>query len=175
MAEPVRIYVDTSVFFDLLDKNMTLHEDTQEPRWKSAKRLFEAISDGRATLAASGVVEAEVGCLATVREGTGEVISMLREWFSAPATEWTDADRFLARDATRLIKEWHPKRAEHRKRMGGADALHLAAAIRLKCDYLMTQDGGFPIGHTVEGVQVMRPTVVWEEYLTDAEDKIPAE
>ena len=55
-------------------------------------------------------------------------------------------DRILARETVRLAGEWHNKRADTGKRLGGADATHLAAAVRLGCDYLMTTDGGFPIG-----------------------------
>jgi predicted nucleic acid-binding protein len=76
-------------------------------------------------------------------------------------------DRFLARDAGQLAKAWHPKRADKKKSLGGADATHLAAAVRLDCDYLMTHDEGFPLGHTVNGVQVVRPKVVWPEHLLD--------
>ena len=49
--------------------------------------------------------------------------------------------------------------------MSAADTLHLAAAVRLNADYFMTHDKGFPIGHNVEGVQVIRPGVVWQESL----------
>ena len=31
----------------------------------------------------------------------------------------------------------------------------------------MTHDGGFPIGHTVRGVKVIRPECVWERDLID--------
>ncbi len=53
------------------------------------------------------------------------------------------------------------------KKLGGADALHLAAAIRLGSEYLMAQDCGFPLGQTVEGVRVMLPEQVWQPTLLD--------
>lgn len=173
MADPIRIYVDTNVYFDLLAKETKLDKETNEPRWKIAKKLFDAVNDDRVVLGASALIEAEVGCLGKVRNGDAEVLAQVREWFRAPATEWTDIDRFLARDATRLSKEWHDRREAKNGKLGGADATHLAAAIRLKCDYLMTQDEGFPIGHTVEGVKVMRPAVVWVEHLMDVADEQP--
>lgn len=76
-------------------------------------------------------------------------------------------NRFLARDAGQLAKAWHPKRADKKKRFDGAGATHLAAAVRLGCDYLMTHDEGFPLRHTVNGVRVVRPKAVWPEHLLD--------
>lgn len=169
MAKPTspRIYVDTCVYLDLLTQNTTEHADTGEPRWKSAKALFDAVNDDRVVLAASALIEAEVQCVPAVRSGTQSAMDQIRGWFTAEATLWTDVDRFLAREASRLAGQWHDKRADQKKRLGGADATHLAAAIRLGCDYLMTTDGGFPLGHEVEGVTVQRPEVVWPVHLLD--------
>ncbi|MHB1533163.1 MAG: hypothetical protein ACYC1D_00845 [Acidimicrobiales bacterium] len=45
---------------------------------------------------------------------------------------------------------------EHRLR--GADAIHLASAIRSSCQVLMTWNkNDFPVGDTVEGVDVREP------------------
>jgi hypothetical protein len=46
-----------------------------------------------------------------------------------------------------------------------ADAMHLAAAIRANCDYLLTHDKGYPAKQVIEGVHVQRPTVVWAQDL----------
>lgn len=161
-----RIYVDTTVYCDLAIKNPVPHVDTGEPRWKSARDLLRAVNDDRVVLAASALVEAEVGCLVPVRDGAPDLHKQVRGWFVAPATKWTDVDRFLAREAVDLAAEWGSY-AEKGKKLGGADATHLAAAVRLRCDYLMTHDGGFPIGQTVRGVKVMRPDIVWEITLED--------
>jgi predicted nucleic acid-binding protein len=168
MPKPPRIYVDTCVYLDLLTKNAEPHQDTGEPRWVSAKALFDAVNDDRVVLGASALIEAEVLCVPAVREGAQGTMDHIRGWFTAEATAWTDVDRFLAREAARLAGAWHVKRANPRKRLGGADAVHLAAAVRLGCDYLMTNDGGFPIGHEVQGVRVLRPTIVWPEHLLDS-------
>jgi len=165
---PVRIYVDTCVYLDLLTGNKEPHTETSEPRWKSAKALFDAVNDDRVILGASALIEAEVQCVAAVRDGTQPILEQVRGWFTAEATLWTDVDRFLAREAVRLARAWHPSRADQAKKLGGADATHLAAAVRLRCDYLMTNDGGFPIGQEVEGVKVMRPSEVWPKHLFDA-------
>lgn len=166
-APAPRIYIDTCVYLDLLTANQEAHADTGVPRWESAKAFLDAVNDDRVILAASALIEAEVQCVAAVREGTDAILDQVRGWFTAQATEWTDVDRFLAREAVRLARAWHPERANKAKRLGGADATHLAAAIRLRCDFLMTHDGGFPLGKEVEGVKVVRPSGVWPENLFD--------
>jgi hypothetical protein len=47
-------------------------------------------------------------------------------------------------------------------------ALHLAAAVRLGCDYFVAQDRGFPLGHEIEGMKLVRPQVIWQEDLFEA-------
>ena len=162
------IYVDSCIYFDLLVANKDLDPDTGEPRWKLARALFDAVNDDRVVLAASALIEAEVACLGPYRDGSTEAQSQVRGWFNAPSTKWTDVDRFLERDAAQLSRTWTPHRASKKCKLGGADATHLAAAVRLRCDYLMTHDGGFPLGHTVNGVQVQRPEAVWVRTLDDA-------
>jgi hypothetical protein len=61
----------------------------------------------------------------------------------------------------------HQPRANPDKKLGGADAIHLAATVRLGCNYLMTHDKGFPLGRTVNGVEVIRPAEVWPRTLFD--------
>ncbi|MBB1482632.1 type II toxin-antitoxin system VapC family toxin [Tessaracoccus sp. MC1865] len=166
MSERVRIYVDSNIYCDLLGKNKERDKDSGQHRWIIAKKVFDAVNDDRIILCASSLIEAEVLCLGDVRNKHHN-LERVREWFRAPATEWTEVDRFLAREAGRLAKEWKPYMANPDGKLGGADATHLAAAIRLKCDFLMTHDEAFPLGHDVEGVRVMRPDVVWPEHLMD--------
>lgn len=167
MTEQPAIYVDTCVYLDLLSKNEEQHKDTGDPRWQVAKALFDAVNDERVVLAASSLIEAELLCAASVRDCAHSVANQVRGWFTASSTEWTDVDRFLAREAGKLARCWHQHRANKKRRLGGADATHLAAAVRLNCDYLMTHDEGFPLGHTVSNVKVVRPRVVWPEHLLD--------
>lgn len=171
-ATPMRIYLDTCVYLDLLTENQEPHKDTGEPRWKAAKAVLDAVNGDRVVLAASALVEAEVNCAAAVRDGTQAVAEQVRGWFIAESTDWTDVDRFLAREAAQLARAWHPFRANKKKRLGGADATHLAAAVRLRCDYLMSHDEAFPLGEKVEGVQVVRPGAVWPQDLLDDLDEM---
>ena len=84
-----------------------------------------------------------------------------------PLYSSTEIDRFLAGDALRMIKEFGHLRFNSTKQLRSADALHLAAAVRLGCDYLFSRDGGFPLNHTVEDVRIRTPRVVWQEALFD--------
>lgn len=161
------IFPDSSVYIDLVTENRTPHKDTGEERWKSAKELFDAVNSNRVRLAASALVQAEVCCNGEVRLGAERVRKLLDGWFTAPSTIWTDLDRFVAREAARLADEHADKRENRKRTFAGGDATHLAAAIRLGCGYLMTHDEGFPIGHTIEGVEVLRPRQVWTPQLFD--------
>jgi predicted nucleic acid-binding protein len=163
------IFVDSDVYLDLIMKSTDLHPDTGQERWRTAKELFDAINADRARLASSALVEAEVLCNGQSRRDSERIRALLRAWFNAPSTVWTDVDRFVARDASKLAERYaHLRDNPSAKGLQGADATHLAAAIRLNCDYLMTYDRGFPIGNTVDGVQVMRPRPVWPLTLLDA-------
>lgn len=160
-AEPAPlIYVDTCVYVDLLTMRTALHPDTQEPRWMSAKALFDAVNDGRVRLAASSLVDAEVCCFSRIRDHQ-EVHDKARGWFDAPSTRYAEVDRFLARDAARISKAL-AQRFPHAKQPNPADAVHMAVAVRLGCDYLMTHDEGFPLGHKVDDLVVQRPETVWQ-------------
>lgn len=107
---------------------------------------------------ASALIEAEVCCNGESRREDDRIRTLLRGWFSAPATAWTDVDRYLARQAVEVTNKYQGQGPG--KKMGSADALHLAAALRLGCDFFMTHDTGYPHGQTVQGVQVLRPQVV---------------
>ncbi|WP_349268681.1 type II toxin-antitoxin system VapC family toxin [Mycolicibacterium parafortuitum] len=162
------IYVDTCVFLDMLFTRTKPHPATGEPRWKSAKALFEAIYDGRVHLATSALVETELGCFADVRDGGSEIHDKVRSYLDAPppSTLYVEVDRSLARDAVRLSRMLHQQDPEA-KQLKSLDAVHMAAAVRLHANYLMTQDGAFPIGHTVEGVDVRWTEIVWPAGLWD--------
>lgn len=167
---PSLIYADTCIYLDLITRNEHPHQDTGEPRWKIARRLFKAVDDGQVRLAASALIEAEVLCngITQERRDRSEVVAgRLTTWFTSPETLWIDIDRFIAREAARLSEEYGYLRAGN-KRFGAADAMHLAAAVRAKCDYLMTHDNGYPTKQIIEGVTVQHPSVVWAETLFDA-------
>lgn len=166
-ASPPLVYVDTSVYLDLLTEEQTPHPDQDDlrPRYKVALDVFRAAERGDIVLAASSLIEAEIGCNFATPAENERVQGLLTGWFTAKSTVWTELDRHLAREAVRLNREWKPKNAIAKKKIKTADSLHLAAAVTLGCDYLMTQDGGYPIGEHVEGVRVIWPTVIWQQSL----------
>lgn len=160
------VYIDSSVYVDLLAKNKEKHPETGEPRWRSAAALFAAVDREQVRLAASSLVEAEVLTKPVFRLKDVRVQDQVRQRFRAATVVWSDIDRFLAQDAESLAAEYYGK-VQKQGGMGAADALHLAAAVRLGCDYLLTQDSGFPIGDTVQRVKVRYTEVVWQESLDD--------
>ncbi|GAB2736406.1 PIN domain-containing protein [Nocardioides pakistanensis] len=158
------VYVDSCVYLDLVTKNKDAHADTGEERWTSARAVFDAVNENDIRLASSSLVEAEVCCNGEARKDKQRIRDLLAGWFTARSTEWVEIDRYLAREAVRLTNVWQGK-GEGAKRLSAADALHLAAALRLGADYFMTHDGGFPMGQRVDGMLVTRPDVVWQESL----------
>jgi hypothetical protein len=154
---------------DLITRNTDLHHDTGEERWRSARQVFTAVADSYVRLVASPLIEAEVLCNGTTQERkrrSDMVAQSLHTWFNSPETLWVDVDRIVAQESARLSEQYgHLRKGD--RRFGATDAMHLAAALRARCNFLMTHDGGFPIGHDIEGVQVILPTVVWQETLFD--------
>lgn len=161
------IYCDTSVWIDLLLDEQQANPQTGNPRGQDALRLFQAYTDGRAVLATSGLVKAELFCAKSSGPAAHARSDDIGAWLDSPATRWVDIDRFLGDDAADLHASVHPSRHNSKKRMGGADAIHLAAAVRLRANYLFTQDQGFPIGEQVEGVEVCFPDLLWPPNLFD--------
>lgn len=161
------IYVDSDVYLDLVTRNKQVNPATGEPRWHDAQQVFDAVNGDRVKLAASALIEAEVGCNGAAHSDSDRIRKMMDGWFLSPTTVRAEVDTFLARDAVRLRKEHGAKREDGKRPFGGADATHLAAAVRLGCDFLFTHDGGLPIGHKIEGVEVLRPQIVWQESLFD--------
>jgi predicted nucleic acid-binding protein len=159
------VYLDSDVYVDLLEQNVTPHPDDQRPRHEVALDVFQAIERGEIILCASAITQSELGCNHAAKKDNDRVQTLLDGWFTARSTEWIEVDRHLAREAASLHGEWRGQNVTPGKKMSAADAVHLAAAIALECDYLMTYDGGFPIGSTVNGVRLVRPTVVWQEGL----------
>src|SRR5690349_11415594 len=124
------VYTDSDVYLDLVTRNPDLHVDTGEPRWRSARTHFQAVNDGDIRLASSSLIEAEVCCNGESRRDTERIRELLDGWFTSPSTIWIEIDRFLAREAVRLLDEWQGTGVPGKK-MSAADALHLAAAVTL--------------------------------------------
>ncbi|MCX8557867.1 PIN domain-containing protein [Mycolicibacterium mucogenicum] len=165
-AVPPVIYPDACVYVDLLTKRTVLHPDTLQPRWQSAKALFDAVDDGRVVLATSSLIDAEVCCFSHIRDGGDDINDKLRGWFDSSDTRYAEVDRLLVRDAIR-ISTAIARQFPQAKQPNPADAVHIAAAARLEAEYLVTQDDGFPIGATIDGVRIRRPEKLWQPTVFD--------
>lgn len=145
-----RIYLDTSGWL-LSITGQEGHEVTDA--------VLIAAAEGRVELVASWLVRAEVQSAAD--EGVSDdVRAALLALLENEGVVWVGVDRFIAQDAVSLSSSLA-------RRLAGADAVHLATAVRYGCDYLMALDGKFPFGEQVKGVKVMKPGVVWEQHLLD--------
>lgn len=163
--QPPLVYLDTCVYIDLIVDDAKPHPETGERRGLVAKRMFDAVNDGRIRLAHSYLTEAEVFCAGYKRANRTHVQHMMRGWFDDPEIPPAEIHHFVSEDAIELAQDmvvngWC-------KKPSGADALHLACAVHLSCDWLMTYDERFPHGQTVRGVKVSYPTVVWQKNLFD--------
>ena len=157
----VRVYADSCIYLSLIKRDKDPVADGT-PRWRVAKSLFSAAERGDVVILASSLVQAEV-------LGNGEVRTkpvdssaqtVVAGWFLADYIEWCDLDRVISRRVGELSSTYG---------LRGADAVHLATAIRLRANVLLSNDNGYSgcHGQTIEGVQVMKPAVVWQETLED--------
>lgn len=151
MAEAPLVSLDTMIWIHSI-AHMSPHEITD--------RLLLAAVHGKIRLVASWVLRAELQS-----DPTGEVDVRVRntveEILDNDAIRWVEVDRrvaLAARDLSRSLP----------RRLGGADAIHLATAILAGADYFMSVDRKFPYGSTIGGCQVTEPKVVWPEDLFDA-------
>ena len=101
-------------------------------------------------IVASTLVYAEVCGHGEVRsQNTGDVDAKISKFFEHGFLRWVEVDLSLARHA-RILSRKHGLR--------GADAVHLASAIKGKADCFMTWDTkDFPIGKLIEGIMIQEP------------------
>ncbi|HEX5543603.1 MAG TPA: type II toxin-antitoxin system VapC family toxin [Micromonospora sp.] len=152
------LYLDTLVFLNVIKRERGF--------WADSYKILLAAERNDIQLVASTLVLVEVGS----HKGDidplkrNEVIE--RYLVNAPV-RWYELDLFVAEEARRLC-------GTHQLR--GADAAHLATAIRAKADYFVTHDTDFPLGKTVSGVEVIKPRLLWNPTLEDEQvDKEAAE
>lgn len=157
----LRIYADSCMYLSVIKRDTDPVRDGT-PRWRVARSMFAAAERGDLLILASTLLQAEV-------VGNGEVRTKLPEsraqrlisnWFLADYIEWCDVDLLITRRVSDLSAQYD---------LRGADAVHLATAIRLRADYLISNDNGFSAchGQLIEGVKVIKPEVVWQETLGD--------
>lgn len=151
-----RLYLDADVYLGLIKG---------EPgRVDIARALLRGGQEKRFVVVASTLLYAEVCGHGEVRAAGDQAAAdqKVSAFFEHGFIQWVEVDLTLARQARKLSRA-------HRLR--GADAIHLASAIRASCDVLMTWNkNDFPIGQTVDGVDVREPFLFGQATL---EDELP--
>jgi len=89
-----------------------------------------------------------------------EVDQLILQYLDNVGARWAEVDLIISRDARALSWKHGIK--------SGADAVHLATAVRLRADVFMSRNGGFPYGQKIEATLVTEPKVVWTPTLDDA-------
>ncbi|WP_433793288.1 type II toxin-antitoxin system VapC family toxin [Actinoplanes sp. CA-252034] len=150
-ASGPKVYVDTCIYINVIKREPGL--------WADSLKVLLAAERGDIRLVASTLLLAEIGSW----NGTVDPISrdqILSGYLENLPVEWAELDLFTTHEARTLCDRY---------RMRGADAVHLATAIRRKADYLVTRDKGFPTG-PVPGtnLQVTPPITLWNPTLEDA-------
>ncbi|HET6909109.1 MAG TPA: type II toxin-antitoxin system VapC family toxin [Mycobacteriales bacterium] len=153
MPDYERLYLDADVYLGLIKG--------EADRVDIARSLLRDGQDRRFRVVASTLLYAEVCGHGDVRAASDQaaVDQKVSAFFEYGFIEWVEVDLVVAREARRLSRV-------HRLR--GADAIHLASAIRARCDVLMTWNkNDFPIGQTVEGVEVREPFLFGQSTIDD--------
>ena len=152
-----RVYADSCIWLSLITYDQELFDG--RPRWQIGRSLLRAVNRRDAVALASALVEIEVLRHPAGKKRSREHVKLVRELFASDLVEWADVDRLVVRQAAELSEQY--------PRMRSTDLVHLATAIRQHANYLITNDRAFPHGDTVGGVQIVLPSVVWQEELQD--------
>lgn len=151
-----RVYLDSDVYLSVLKG---------EPGRELCRDLLLAAERGDIELLASRHILIEVGSARGDRPGQAAALAFLERFLFNLEVRWAEVDLLIARQAIEI--SW-------RLRLRGADALHLATAVRLNADYFMSNDDRYPFGSVVEGCEVARPQIVWTPTLEDGEAELSA-
>lgn len=146
------VYLDASIFL-----HVVRGKDESPDLVAEATRMLRAVTRGDIRLAASRLLAVEVGRWRGDRSEI-EVDQMLLNYLEQRDTEWVEVDFLVSRDARTL--SW-----QHR--LSSADAVHLATAVRRKCNYFVSTDKAFPYDQRLGDTQVMRPGILWDPTIED--------
>lgn len=145
------VYVDACIFLEVLQQT--------HGQWRDSFKVLQAAERRDIRLLASRLLAVEVGRFRG-DAGRTRVDQLVLQYLESVDTQWAEVDLLIARQARDLSWQFGIK--------SGADAIHLATAVRLRADFFMSRDGGFPYGQTVESTSVINPKIVWTPSLADA-------
>ncbi|MFD8571421.1 type II toxin-antitoxin system VapC family toxin [Streptomyces sp. NPDC059639] len=152
MVEPL-VYVDACIFINVIRRETTL--------WPDSLKVLLAAHRGDIRLVASTLLLVELNGQkrSDEREFCEARDKVVEQYLESLDVEWVEVDHVTARD-TRKVAEAH--------RLLGADAAHLATAIRRNADYFISRDKQFPYGTTVgTRTKVVEPTLLWNPTTDD--------
>jgi predicted nucleic acid-binding protein len=157
LASTPRAYVDACLFLNVLRQESGL--------WRPALKVLRAVSRGDIRIVASRLLAVEVARFRGDHDRL-DVDAFALQRLEGMNPDWYEVDLLVSREARRL--SW-----EHQIR-SGADAIHLATAVRAQCDYFISSDNVFPYGATIDKTAVIQPAVVWDPTTEDLEiDDMP--
>lgn len=127
-TEPERTYWDSCVFID------ALRQTTQpEDRWSKISKLIARAKAGKSTIWTSALAIAEVVRGKEHGQLSEEEERKIRALFFAKFVKLIPVDRLIAKHAAEIVRTFTLK---------PPDAVHVATAIRCRCEVLYTYDGG---------------------------------
>lgn len=152
MVEPL-VYVDSCIFVNVIRREPML--------WPDSLKVLLAAHRGDIRLVASTLLLVELNGQkrADGSDFRDERDKAVSQYLDSLDVEWVEVDQITARE-TRKVSEQH--------RLLGADAAHLATAIRRNADYFISRDRQFPYGLTVgTRTKVVGPTILWNPTTDD--------
>jgi hypothetical protein len=144
------VYADACIFLEVLQQT--------HGRWRDSLKVLQAAERKDIQFVASRLLAVEVGRFRG-DVGRDRVDQLVLQYLDSVNTQWVEVDLLIAQRARDLSWQFGIK--------SGADSVHLATAVRLKADYFMSRDGGFPYGQMIESTSIINPSVVWTPSLMD--------
>jgi predicted nucleic acid-binding protein len=150
-ADGPLVYADACIFLEVLQQT--------HGQWRDSFKVLQAAEREDIRLLASRLLAVEVGRFRGDASRT-RVDQLVLQYLDRVNTQWVEVDLLIAQLARNLSWQFSIK--------SGADAVHLATAVRLRADFFMSRDGVFPYGQTIESTSVINPSIVWTPSLMDA-------
>jgi predicted nucleic acid-binding protein len=144
-----RPYLDSSVFIGWLNREFINGKDRRE----IARSILDRARAGEFQITISAITVAEVVKIPdpSISPLTPEGGEELIRYFELDYFDFVPVDRLIAEEAQRLQRQYQVLKLKP------ADAMHLACAVRNKCDFLLAWDEPFNKIGTHDGVQIEEP------------------
>lgn len=156
-APYVRPYFDSAIFISWLkgDDDGPLADGTRGDRFPISRQVMLQAEQGVFPIVTSYFTMAEVfkkkgdGNQALTDEQNGKIV----KYFESEWIEWVPVERLIGEESNALLVKYR------KERLRPCDAIHLASAIRAKCDVLLTWDGPL-LSIKDAGIRIEFPEVI---------------